>query len=246
MPTLPVTDPVHRGLSEGQLLGYMADYLQDAAARAAGLIRPATLHATYGDDFADAALDAKWTRVGLVAGDHSYQTRGGSWMDVDCGTANSISRLIHQPWTSVSDATVCARIASVQLGGGHPNWGVCFTDNAGNGIGVTWHSNSANFCLIALSAWGWSSYPVLAPFPTTVHSQNVITGAGGLWLKLRKSGTNYYAAYSLDGLSWSPETVAAVNATAMTRCGIGMFWRFAGSAATTAHKLSFDFFNCDA
>lgn len=166
-------------------------------------------------------------------------------MDINAGTATGINRLIHQPWTAVNDAVLITRVASAQLGGGHPMWGPMFADNSGAGVGFTWYSNSSALMLANLTGWRYASTLQFVQFSLADH-KNVVTPPGGLWLKLRKSGTSYYGAYSVDGQAWSPETAAGVNATAMTKIGVGLFDRFAGSFATSAHTLAIDLFNCDA
>jgi hypothetical protein len=60
----------------------------DVKARLAALATPSTpltpssLHATWGDHFTGASLDAKWTRVTYTSGDETYQAGGGSFLQI--------------------------------------------------------------------------------------------------------------------------------------------------------------------
>lgn len=206
-------------------------------------LRPSSFAGTYDDDFTAASLDAKWTRQGLVSGDHTYQTGGGSWMtmDIPAGTTGSIARLIHQSWSSTTNATITCRIIHHQIGSAYPMFGPFFTDNSGNGIGVTLYNNTTGIIISTLSGWIYSSGALSVVY--NIPNYNLLTPPTGLWMKLRKASTTYYACFSVDGIQWGPE-VSVVNATAMTKVGLGLFLR-AGGGSDYGAKMHFDFFKVE-
>lgn len=202
-------------------------------------LRPSSFAGTYDDDFTGSSLDAKWSRQGLVSGDHTYQTANGSWMSMSiaAGATGVIARSIHQTWTP-ADATILCRLSYSQIGSAYPMMGPFITDASGNGVGVTIYNNGSSFAICVLSGWVFASFALYIAMGLPSH--NIATAAGGIWFKLRKSGTTYYAAYSPDGHFWSPE-VSAVNATTMTKVGMGTFYRAPGATDYGAYQ-HFDFF----
>lgn len=202
-------------------------------------LRPSSFDGPYDDDFTGSSLDAKWSRQGLVSGDHTYQTANGSWMSMSiaAGATGVIARSIHQTWTP-ADATILCRLSYSQIGSAYPMMGPFITDASGNGVGVTIYNNGTSFAICVLSGWVFASFALYIAMGLPSH--NIATAAGGIWFKLRKSGTTYYAAYSPDGHFWSPE-VSAVNATTMTKVGMGTFYRAPGAADYGAYQ-HFDFF----
>lgn len=206
-------------------------------------LTPSVLTGTYDDGFTGSSLGAKWSRQGLVSGDHTYQTGGGSWMtmNIAAGATGSIARSINQAWTSTTNATITCRIAHQQIGSAYPMFGPFFTDSSGNGIGMTVYNNTSSIMMTTLASWVYSASPVNVTFG--LPNYNLITPPHGLWFKLRKAGTTYYASFSFDGMFWGPE-VSTANATAMTRIGLGLFLR-AGGGSDYGAKMHFDFFKVE-
>lgn len=202
-------------------------------------LRPSSFAGTYDDDFTGSSLDAKWSRQGLSSGDHTYQTGNGSWMSMSiaAGTTGALARSIYQTWTP-ADSTITCRLIYQQIGSAYPMMGPFIVDSSGNGVGVTLYNNASSFCIATLASWVFSSFALYVTMGLPAH--NIATGATGIWFKLRKSGTTYYASVSYDGIFWGPE-VSAVNATTMSRVGMGTFFR-AGGASDYGAMQHFDFF----
>ncbi|MBP7949022.1 MAG: hypothetical protein KA004_05155 [Verrucomicrobiales bacterium] len=203
-------------------------------------LRPTSFAGPYDDDFTGADLDPKWTRHGLVAGDHTYQTGGGSWtsMNIPAGTVGAGTvRSISQSWTP-TDTNISCRLAYQQVGGPYQMMGPFITDSSGNGIGLTVYNNGLMLAFANLSGWSFNSFRLTAT--TSLPPYNIATPSTGIWLKLRKSGTTYYGSASYDGLFWGPE-ISVVIATTMTDVGMGLFSRAANGTDYGA-KMHFDFF----
>jgi hypothetical protein len=60
------------------------------------------------------------------------------------------------------------------------------------------------------------------------------------WHRLRKSGTDYYGSYSLNGETWSNETPAFSSGITVDR--VGMFFEPQATLTTTAY-FDVDLFN---
>lgn len=204
-------------------------------------LRPTSFAGPYDDDFTGADLDPKWTRHGLVAGDHTYQTGNGSWMsmDIPAGTVGgTVTRTISQSWYP-TDGTIECRIAYQQIGAIYPMMGPFFADASGNGIGLTFYNNGQSVALCDLTSWRFSVFnPII--YMSSIHGFNVMSTAGGIWYKLRRYGTTYYGSVSLDGLFWGPE-FSGTNTTAMAAAGMGLFYR-AGGGSDYGAKMHFDYF----
>jgi hypothetical protein len=205
---------------------------------------PDDLHATYGDHFTGGSLDAKWTSVNLSGGDFVHGERGGSWLKMAIGTASTgTPKIIHQPWTSATNAEITVRGSFASIGYSNVMWGPMFTDSSGNGVAaILYNTGSADSLLVAsISAWGYATATQNVAVPQ-YSGYNFLTPGPGLWMRLRKAGTSYFMSISIDGLSWLPECPAGTYATAITRVGVGLVARFNNSAGNPAF-LNVDYFN---
>ena len=104
-------------------------------------------------------------------------------------------------------------------------FGIQLTDNSGNGVGVSWYNGPAGSLVESVAGYNYNS------------SFNTSTGTPAMpsRLRLRQSGTNYYASHSTDGgATWSVESSALVSATTMTRLNVGSIL---GSSTATVERV---------
>jgi len=198
-----------------------------------------TLDATYGDDFTGSSLAAKWTRRNFTSGAETYQLAPtGSFMRIAM-TGRAIGDGYFQTAPS-GDWTFM--MSWVTRWWGNPNtcWGIACINSVGTGLAT----KVATITNAAFIIGGVTTYTTYSgsfqnnPEETrlTVHAWDQIK----TWAYLRKSGTNYYAAYSLSGETWGKETPAFSSSITVDR--IGMFLH-PQSAMTTGAEIDVDLFN---
>ena len=181
------------------------------------------------DGFTATSLDAAWSLAGsYVSGDFTF---GDSWIACASGRVgnNYVYRTPPGSWT-----TITAKMTGLTPTAG-ASFGILAVDNTGAGAGVAAaYNGTPDGTIVGVLAAGVYSSGVQGS--TAVPGSTV--GRGFVhWLRLRKSGTSYFASSSLNGVNWSPESAAAVSAATITRIGFG--------AWTTAAPASFslDWFN---
>ena len=199
------------------------------SARAA--IDRTTLHATYGDDFAAGSLDAKWNRVNLVSGNETFYTDDNGWLEVDASGA--AGKVYWQNAPTGDYELIVSMLAYVAEGSVDSMSGPIIVDSSGNGVGVSPFGDN-------LYAWNIASYAFSSYGGGSIQTGNVRIYENGMqhWLSLKKVGTNYSAAYSLDGKIWSPRTSALSWGGTPTRIGWGAFY-----GNRNPRKLAIDRFN---
>lgn len=196
-----------------------------------------TLHATYGDDFTAAALAGKWSHGGnSAAGQVTMQIDPDSpsptWMRWNrTGIANG--GYIYQT-APAGDFSLITRLTTQHSASSSFMVGPVIYDGSGNGVGCCLYTGSPNAVLVGIVSAG----VYLGPFQSTPLPS---VGWGGeiQFLKLRKSGTNYFASGSFDGEKWMPESASVSFATTPTRIGIGHFF----GSDTPSVTFDFDAFN---
>lgn len=173
-----------------------------------------TLHATYGDDFTGASLDAKWTRHNLTSGDETYDTTDNGWLVTTVPASGSADRQYHQAAPAGDFTIIMSQTIHSTSGGAGTMVGPMIIDSSGNGIGFTpYNDNNAYF-------WNLSSYAYSSTGPSQLWGYwDHMTGMKH-WIRIRKSGTTYYASVSRDGHRWSPEISTTWGGT-VDRIGFG-------------------------
>lgn len=212
----------------------------DVKARLAALATPSTpltpssLHATFGDHFAGASLDAKWTRVGYVSGDETYQAGGGSFLQIaPRATGNTY---YYQASTGIGSSFALVGKFIVQSASNTNAFGLIATDTSGNGAGVTMYTSSTIDGAITMRISGGT-------FNTT-FTQTIVTGAGTvaragtpIWLRLNYASGVVTCQYSVNGIFWS-DTSPTVTPPAFTLARVGF-----GGIQGTVSRVAIDWFD---
>lgn len=190
-------------------------------------LRPVTLNPVYGDDFTSAALDAKWHRQGYAANSNERFQSGpnGSWYEQ--WNPAGVNTYIYQA-APAGDFTIVMRCSMTAL---QCMAGIVCVDDNGNGVVAGVYNNTDGHWAFACTA---GAYVTGTVFDT--HTSEVAWSGKAVYLKLRKSGTNYYASFSADGEIWRPETAAQAFAGAPTRIGFGNIFG-------TLKSIAVDFFD---
>lgn len=196
-----------------------------------------TIDGTYGDDFTAASLSGSWTRRNFTSGAETYQLgQAATYMRVV-----TTSRAAGDGYFRAApggDWTIAMKLISRWHAGSkdRTSLAVCVVDSSGNGVAVQMYDAP-----IACLAIGLSSYTYDSTFQQTpAFTGSIILDHRPVWLSLRKSGTNYYGAFSVDGEAWSPETPAKSWAGTVDRIGMIAPLGFLGAST---HYVDVDWFN---
>ena len=190
-----------------------------------GLVYPIdnrTLHATYGDHFTGASLDAKWTRRNYTSGAESYQQGvAATWLRISAsGRANGDGYFQTAP---AGDFQLEMRYIPRYMGAQYPNLGPCIIDSSGNGVSVIIYNGPPIAVLVVkISTYSSyaSSYVQAGGAADNIQQLGATIGSERpLWLRLRKSSNNYYCNYSFDGEIWGLESSALAYTFTVNRIG---------------------------
>lgn len=205
------------------------------------------MDATFGDDFTGASLDAKWTRRTIVSGDEAYQQGiAASYLRVLPAAHGVAGAGYTQPATA--DGTYAMKLIA-------RNWPVCafglaFLDAAGSGLVLQMYNGPYGYLLLDLTtytSYGGSFTTAGFPAGTSVNQSVLPEDPGGLqvpvWLKVRKSGTSYYPAFSTDGELWSPEGTARVWAGTLNRVAMLIGPLGSANGISSLGYVDIDWFN---
>lgn len=173
-----------------------------------------TLHATYGDDFEGANLDAKWTRRNIVAGDELYQQGGGSLLEVNMRTGATVDRYYFQP-IPAGDFSIDFSFALWSTGAVFV--GPAIVDSAGNGVQAIIYNSPNAVLIVGLTAYQYNGGN--ASFFYAGGSR--FNWQDPLWIRLRKAGSTCYARMSANGKVWMPEGVSYPAPASPDRIGFG-------------------------
>jgi hypothetical protein len=212
----------------------------DVKARLAALATPSTpltpssLHATWGDHFTGASLDAKWTRVTYTSGDETYQAGGGSFLQI---APRAGGAYYYQSSTGIGSSFSLVGKFIVQSASSTNAFGLLATDASGNGGGVTMYTSTAPID-------GAITMRLVAGTFNTTFTQTVVTGAGTVaragtpyWLRLNYASGVISCQYSLNGIFWS-DTSPTVTPPAFTLARVGF-----GGIQGTVSKVGIDWFD---
>lgn len=203
---------------------------------------------TYGTHFDTGALPGIFTRRNFTSGAESYQQGpDATYMRIAFnGRAVGDGYFESAPagdWTFATafiprfyDA-VAARL-----------FGIAVVDTAGTGVWLSYGNGSPQaFDLLQLTTYttyGGSyveaGYNGASP-NISYMSNDVPSMHRKMWLSLRKSGTNYYASFSLDGELWGVESSALSWAGTVDRIGL-LYGPLSGSTLTNGY-VDMDWFN---
>src|SRR5690606_33119434 len=127
-------------------------------------------------------------------------------------------------------------------------FGPCIVDSAGTGVAAMIYSAPRGPLLARIATYstyqGTYVEPGLAGTNPNVHQWASLMEPPTdrpVWWRIRKSGNDYFMAYSLDGEVWSPETAALTVALTVDR--IGLLHHPLGTAAPiAASRIEVDWF----
>jgi hypothetical protein len=171
---------------------------------------------TYGDDFDEASLNARWSRHVQTSGEESYQIGGvASSLRVAYSTA-AAARYIYQTAPNGTNETWECSISQWQVTGTNQMFGLLMVDSSGNGVAALVYDNSPGIYIANVASHGYSSVGASAVY-------NPVAWQAGqrLWLRLRKATGAYSASFSLNGETYSPEVTFTPSAFTPTRVGVG-------------------------
>lgn len=182
---------------------------------------------TYGDDFTAASLDGKWTRRNFTSGAETYQLGiEATYMRVAM-TGRAVGDGYFQT-APAGDWTFMLVNVQRFLSSSRGLFNLCVINSVGTGLGNGFFESPNAFIVAGITTYTTYS----GSFQQEPNSQMSSTyDSRKLWQTLRKSGTNYYGAYSFDGELWSPETPAFSSAITVDR--IGIMWHPLGAMVST-------------
>lgn len=186
-------------------------------------------HPTYGDDFLGTSLDAAWTATSTTPafkysmpgvrlpfnaqGDHIRRACPNTDMEIVAG---------FQVFGDNKDAA---------LGQGSMT-GLFIVNSSGNGVGCSHYNDGTLF------TWNLTGYNY-ASSGNSLAAQNVTTSR--FWLSLRRTGNNFQARWSQDGVTWSSFTANLSNVITAAYIGVGRFFT-SGDASAVVELSRFNFY----
>jgi hypothetical protein len=176
-----------------------------------------SLNGTHGDDFTAGSLSGSWTRRNFTGGAETYQLgKDATYMRVStAGRANGDGYFRTAPGSDWTIAMAFVPRVSV----GYTNVGIACVDSSGTGVVTGFYNSPSALLVMALTTY--STYGGTFAQTTARTSLGTTTQLETKqWMYLRKSGTNYYGAFSFDGEVWSDETAAFSSAHTVDRVGI--------------------------
>jgi len=194
------------------------------------------LDSTYGDDFTASSLSGIWTRRNFTGSNETFQYgQTGTYLRLTMtGRTGGDGYLQTAPggdWTFMMS------------GIGHnalwPYWAIVAIDSSGTGIGT--------FAASSPSGVGLGTITTYTSYGGTFTLQTGTTAGTGAaqkyWQYLRKSGTTYYMAFSLDGEVWGAEVSLTSSAT-INRIGMMIHpYPWGQGGGTTSSLEDIDVFN---
>jgi hypothetical protein len=183
---------------------------------------------TYGDDFTGASLSGSWTRRNFTSGAEAYQVgKAATYLRLaTTGRSGGDGYFRAAPagdWT-LAMAYIARNydVANNQV----MMLGLACVDTSGNGVVATLGNNTPNaFEILNVSAYtSYGGSYIEAGIPGAAPNVSYLNGAQTAfvktWLRLRKSGTSYYVAFSLDGEAWGVESGPLSASFTVDRVGI--------------------------
>jgi len=209
------------------------------------------LDGTHGDHFTAASLSGSWTRRNYTSGAETYQVgKNGTYLRIDTTSRSAGDGYFRT--APGGDWTIAMKYIPRYYGATFPNWSLCVVDTAGTGVGTVFYN--APLALLVADITTYTTYGgTYTQLGSTSTSPNKAIFAAvsqwldrPIWVSLRKSGTSYFGACSLDGEVWTPETGGRTWAGTVDR--IGMFHMptlgsTQGSGTPNVTPIDVDWFN---
>lgn len=180
------------------------------------LIDSTALNGTYGDEFTDASLNARWTRHVQGSGEEAYQQgAGASALRVTYSTG-AAARYIYQTAPAGTNETwecsftIWDRTSTGQM------YGIIMVDTSGNGVGAFLYPNPVGYYLFNIASHAYTS-----TLTSQAIAQLFMNAGQRIWIKLRKASGVFYCSYSLNGETYAPEISGTPSAFTPARIGFG-------------------------
>lgn len=201
------------------------------------------LDGTYGDHFTAASLSGSWTRRNFVSGNETYQVgKNQTYLRLACGARAAGDGYLQT--APGSDWTIAGAFIARNYANNVPGIGLTVLNSSGTGVACNLYSNPLAFILYSVTTYTtYSGSFVAVGGGSTMFNSTSDWNNRKMWMYLRKSGTNYYAAYSVDGEIWSPETAAFSWAGTVDRVGFGFGPLGNVQGASSAAVVDVDWFN---
>lgn len=219
------------------IAGHVATYTP-AAASVPNVLYPLdhsrSFDGTYGDDFTAGSLNAKWTRVTQGSGEETYQVGPRtSHMRVTYSAAAAI-RYMYQSISGFGTTwtfEACISLWGDNTGGGMV--GLHCLNSSGTGVGCFFYFSSAAFYLGNIVAGAYSSINA----SVLLAGVHMLAQGQRIWLRLRRAGTtSFWASFSLNGETYSPE-ITGTSSFTQDRIAVGRIF------GTGAQVLDIDWFD---
>lgn len=199
---------------------------------------------TYGDDFNTASLSGIWTRRNFVSGDETYQPDiNGTYIRLAAYNRSAGDGYFQT--APAGDWTFAMK--SIERGGSCI--GIACVDTNGTGVAIISVYGGPPIAPLLTRITTYSTYQgtyVQTHFSGTNPNTKQWEGRWHLdrvmWTKLRKSGTNYYFSYSLDGETWFVESGALAATFTVDRVGF-IFHPLGGGFGSGTLQWDIDWFN---
>lgn len=189
-------------------------------------------NATYGDDFDEASLNARWARHVQTSGEESYQQGGNaSALKVDFSTG-AAARYIYQTAPNGTNETWEWSYSAYQETTTGQMFSLLMVDGSGNGVAAMLYDATVGLYLVNVANHIYTS--VLTQNGNLRVPIGYQQAGGRIWLKLRKATGLYAASYSIDGETYAREATGTPTGFTPTRVGVG---RILG---TTANDIVFN------
>lgn len=186
------------------------------------------LHATCGDDFEEASLNARWTARNQAS--ETFQDGGGTWMSYDITNAAADRGQFFQtdPGGDIEIVLSYARFSEVGT-----MFGPMFVNATGTGVGVSFYNSAASVFTADLATYAYNA----SQDSITLTSINALDGPK-VWLALRVVGTTFSFRFSENGYVWTPYFGSYTNGFTRNRIGFGRYF-----GTPTTDRIAIDRFN---
>jgi hypothetical protein len=193
-------------------------------------LEPVTLDPTYGDHFVDAALDAKWTRIGIQAGTDGLEN--GTWWRSP-GLATVSRRIYTQPLPGTLPSFMRLCWAGLIQSNGDEGCGPCFYNATPVGVGIYERMDGTTSLAPANNSGASTIGDQTSGLAATARGRKHYLEI----YRLALDGlTIYLGRFSADGNSWG-QWLQLAEAAAPTLMGHGRWHSPSGSHAPFATDL---------
>lgn len=208
-----------------------------------------SIDGTYGDHFTAASLSGSWTRRNFTSGAESYQQGPNSTYMRIAFTGRAVGDGYFRTAPAGDWTFAMAFVPRFYDAIAAKLFGIAVVDTAGTGVWLAYGNGSpAAFDLLQLTTYTTyggnyveAGYNGANPNVSYVSPPDVPSMHRKMWLRLRKSGTNYYGSFSLDGELWGVESSALAWAGTVDR--VGFIYGPLSTGTLTNGYVDMDWFN---